>query len=514
MKLNEKLILAIVMLFAIVKVLSAKSKPNVILILTDDQRFNTISALGNKEIETPNMDKLVEQGVTFTQAHIMGGTHAAVCMPSRAMLMTGRTLFSLENQGANIPASHTTMGELFQSQGYITCHVGKWHNGSESFIRSFTTARKIFGLGGTPFMTTDAHWHTAVMDFQSDGNYNSSKIYYDPPLENFDLPYERTKDSGRHSSEVFTDGAISFLTDQLKTENVKKGKPFFLYLAYLAPHDPRQYPANLQNRYTKDRVSLPKNFLTKHPFDNGEMTVRDELLLRSPRFPDEVREEIADYYAIIAHLDTQIGRLLSFLETNSLDKNTIIVFAGDNGLALGQHGLMGKQNIYDHSVRVPLIMIGPGIPKNEKREQFCYLLDIFPTLCEMIGAKIPESVEGVSLLPVINNKTVVRQQLYFAYKGVQRGIKEGDYKLIEYVVPNNDMWLPPERRGEYVTTSQLFNLKDDPLEMKNLALDPEYHSKLIDLRGKLRKLSEELKDNDEMGQTFWNNYAIKKENIY
>jgi len=485
---------------------SYDSKPNVILILTDDQRFNTIAALGNKEIETPNFDKLVEQGISFTQAHIMGGTHAAVCMPSRAMLMTGKSLFTLERQGAIIPASHTTIGELFQSEGYITCHVGKWHNDSKSHSRSFTTARKIFGMTDHPFKTTNSHWHIPVHDFQPDGNYDPEGYHHDPPVLPFNEPYELTKVSGRHSAEVFTDGAIDFLQEHLKSENVKEEAPFFLYLAHVAPHDPRQYPAQLKNRYNKDRVSLPANFITQHPFDNGEMTIRDELLLRSPRFPDEVKQEIADYYAIISHLDSQIGRLLSFLETNGLDKNTIIVLAGDNGLALGQHGLVGKQNVYDHSVRVPLIMNGPGIPKNEKREQLCYLLDIFPTLCDMLDFEIPESVDGVSLLPSIQENTDVRKQLFFAYRDVQRSIKEGDYKLIEYVVPNKSMYLPKERRGEYITTTQLFNIKEDPLEMKNLAADPEYHTKLNIMREKLKKYSEEINDNGEMGETFWTHY--------
>ena len=506
MNLLAKTAFTLPLLLATGEALLSKSKPNVILILTDDQQFSTISALGNKEIETPNIDKLVNRGVTFTQAHIMGSMNAAVCMPSRAMLMTGKTLFSLEKQGAVIPAGHTTMGELFQREGYVTCQVGKWHSDGESHSRSFSTAKKIFTGSNNPWWTTNSHWHTPVYDFRPDGKYNAPGYYHDPPVKDFIPPYEHTKANGRHSAQVFTDGALSFLSEQVDPENLKKGKPFFLYLAHLAPHDPRQYPKSYKNRYTKDRVSLPENFLIKHPFDNGEMFVRDELLLRSPRFPDEVREEIADYYALISFLDSEIGRLLTFLENNGLDKNTLIVFAADNGLALGQHGLVGKQNGYEHSVRVPLIIAGPGIPENEKRVQFCYLLDVFPTLCDLIGATPPQSVEGVSLLPVIQENATVRKQLFFAYKDVQRGIREGNYKLIEYVVPNSNIYVPEGGKKQFITTSQLFNLIDDPLEMKNLAVNPEFHNKLRDLREKLRTMSIELKDNDDMGQTFWNNY--------
>ncbi len=498
-------LLACIQLFA----QKGNERPNIILILTDDQRFNTISALGNDEIETPNFDRLVNSGTTFTQAHIMGGSHPAVCMPSRAMLMTGRNLFSLERQGAVIPTEHTTMGEHFQKEGYLTCHVGKWHNDVQSHHRSFITGKKIYGFSGASFKTCNAHWHTPVNDFQADGVYGKKGFYHDPPIEEFSLPFEHTKENGRHSAEVLTDGAIEFLTEQLDQKKDKDKKPFFMYLAHLAPHDPRQYPAELAEKYNSETVSLPENFMTIHPFDNGEMKVRDELLTRSPRFPDDITREIAHYYGIISHLDSQLGRLFDFLEEKGLDKNTIIVLAGDNGLALGQHGLLGKQNVYEHSIRVPLIIAGPGIPKGETRDQFCYIHDTFPTLCEIIGAEIPKTIESKSLLPIIEGNKVLRNELYFAYKDVQRSIKDDEFKLIEYVVPNNNMYLPKERKGEFITTTQLFNIKEDPLEMNNLANEPYYKSKLEELRNGLKAKAKELNDNDDLGQTFWSHYNPK-----
>ncbi|MFY0654933.1 MAG: sulfatase-like hydrolase/transferase [Cyclobacteriaceae bacterium] len=512
MNLTKTFLLALIYLNSFLslaqKVLIGKDKPNIILILTDDQRFNTISALGNDEIETPNLDKLVKSGTTFTQAHIMGGAHPAVCMPSRAMLMTGKNQFSLESYGANIPANHITIGEHLQKQGYFTAHVGKWHNDRQSHHRSFNTAKKIFGMSYLPWKTTNAHWHTPVYDFKADGNYDPSEFYHDPPLEDFTAPYEHTKSKGRHSSEVFTDGAIEFISERQAVDKKDK-KPFFLYLAHVAPHDPRQYPAELAQRFTKEKVSLPENFMTIHPFDNGEMKIRDELLLRSPRFEADVKQEIADYYAIIFHLDKQIGRLFNYLESTGLDRNTIIILAGDNGLALGQHGLVGKQNVYEHSVRVPLIISGPGIPMNEKRDQFSYIHDIFPTVCEIIGTDIPETVESKSLLSIIQESKTVRKDLYFAYRDVQRSIKDEKFKLIEYVVPNKNMYLPPERKGEFITTTQLFDLSNDPLEMKNLAKDPRYREKLLEMRQKLREASRKLNDNNDQGMTFWNNYNPK-----
>src|SRR5690606_25798798 len=179
-------------------------------------------------------------------------------------------------------------------------------------------------------------------------------------------------------------------------------QPFFLYLSYTAPHDPRMAPEEFASQYPPDEILLPENFMPEHPFPNGELKIRDENLAPFPRTEENTREHIAAYYAMISHVDAQIGRVLDALDQSGQAENTMIIFAGDNGLAVGQHGLMGKQNLYEHSIRVPLIISGPGIPQGEKRETLCYLLDLFPTLCEFIDIPTPDSVEGVSFAPVIS----------------------------------------------------------------------------------------------------------------
>jgi arylsulfatase A-like enzyme len=194
-----------------------------------------------------------------------------------------------------------------------------------------------------------------------------------------------------------------------------------------------------------------------HPFDNGEMEVRDEKLAAKPRLPAEIRRHIAEYYAMISHLDYEIGRILDALRSTGEYENTIIILAGDNGLAIGRHGLMGKQSLYEHSVRVPLILRGPGVPSGEVRDTLCYLLDIYPTLCEFTGGTPPASVEGKSLRGALDDPALrVRDHLPLAYGTVQRGVRNDRYKLIEYVV-----------RGERHT--QLFDLAHDPDELINLA---------------------------------------------
>ncbi|UCE48357.1 MAG: DUF4976 domain-containing protein, partial [Phycisphaerales bacterium] len=169
----------------------------------------------------------------------------------------------------------------------------------------------------------------------------------------------------------------------------------------------------------------------------------------------------------------------------------IIVFSADNGLAVGRHGLMGKQNIYEHSVHVPLIIGGPGIGKGRKRDAFCYLLDIFPTLCELTGLSIPTSVEGRSLASVIwGRKRKIRETLFFAYKDIHRGVRDERYKLIEYAVSG--------RR-----TTQLFDLQRDPWEVNNIAESPNHIEHLQRLRRELLRWKEELDDKSE----FWQDHT-------
>lgn len=403
---------------------------------------------------TPNIDALVGRGVMFDHAHIMGGTVPAVCQPSRAMLVTGRNLFNLEDHGASVPESHQTFPEVFRKAGYQTHGIGKWHNGKDAHLRSFENGACIF-FGG---MTN--HFKVPFQDFDATGEYPSEKAYV----------------RKGHSSELISDAAVDFL------RNRDESRPFLLYTAFLAPHDPRVMPESFRNMYSPDQLTLPANFLPEHPFDNGELRIRDELLAPFPRTREAILRHMADYYAMISHLDAQIGRILDALEESGLDQNTIVVFTSDNGLAVGRHGLMGKQNLYDHSVRVPLVLAGAGMPKRKHRHALCCLQDLYPTLCECAGIGVPDSVEGRSLVPALHDKhEVVRPDMFCAYGKVQRSVREEDWKLIEYLVNG--------RR-----TTQLFNLSRDPDERKNLAPERNQATRIEHLRELLLQRQRELND--------------------
>ena len=195
-----------------------------------------------------------------------------------------------------------------------------------------------------------------------------------------------------------------------------------------------------------------------------------------------MRRHIADYYGMISHLDAQIGRLLDELEVTGHANDTIVIYTADHGLALGQHGLLGKQNVYDHSLRVPLIIRGPDVPPGERRDGLCYLMDVCPTILDLAGLDPPTECEGLSLVPMIQGAELdVRESIFSAFQrdqevGVddpwQRSVRWGDWKLIE-----------TGAMGERHT--QLFNLVSDPWEMRNLATQAAHAERLDAMRSRL-----------------------------
>jgi arylsulfatase A-like enzyme len=461
-------------------------RPNILFFFTDDQRYDTIHALGlgisDEAVSTPNLDTFAEHGTAFTRAHIPGGTSGAVCMPSRAMLHSGRTLFRLQGRGEEIPDDHTLMGEWFGNAGYDTFGTGKWHNGGEAFNRSFDDGDEIM-LGGMC-----DHWNVPALHYDPSGRYDSRLPYIRDPWLTRDVEYRNADHipAGYHSTELFTDTASRFL------KNRSSDQPFFCYVSLTAPHDPRTMPERFKSMYPPDDIELPPNFMAQHPFDTGALRIRDELLAEFPRTPDEVRCHIAEYYAMISHLDDAFGRLLTVLDETGERDNTIIVFAGDNGLAVGQHGLMGKQSLYDHSVRVPFMISGPGIPEGHRCDAFTYLLDVFPTLCDLVGLDIPASVEGLSCVPCLSdNDRTNRESLYLAYESSIRGVRMGDMKLIEYAANGS-------------RSTQLFDLAQDPHELDNLTVKSEFTDQVAEMRNELVRLRCEWDDESHpTGAAFW-----------
>lgn len=478
----QNLFICYVLILAIPTVLAQSTSTNslaknIIILYSDDQSYRTIQALGNKEIKTPNLDKLVRSGMAFQQAHVMGGHQGAVCIPSRAMLLTGRYVNRLPGDGSIISDSLVSLPEVLRQRGYTTFHTGKWHSDKKSYARMFSKADNIF-FGGMHFPKEGGQEHPRVNHFDPTGIY----------------PAEKSFQSDTYSSHLYAQTAIDFLRSDEAKEN-----PFFCYVAFTSPHDPRTPTARFSKAYDPAHISLPPNFLPEHPFNNGDLHVRDENLLPHPRTQVAIKQDIAAYYGMISELDEQIGRILSTLEKEGLLKNTLIIFAGDNGLAMGQHGLLGKQNLYEHSIRVPMIFSGPGIPKNVRNDSFVYLSDIAPTIYDYLEIKAPKTVEAKSLLPILHHpEKAVRDQIYNVYGHWSRSLKTKDgYKLILYNVNG-------------VLTSQLFNLKTDPWEKYNLAQDKTQQRRIKLMRNLLKKEMVEKHDDLQIDLPDWGRSANQK----
>lgn len=433
------------------------SQPNILFMIADDHRWDAISGMGDTTVKTPTLDSLMARGTTFRQTHIMGSLVGAVCVPSRAAVLTSANLFRSGMQHINRDLA--VWPQVMREAGYHTFATGKWHNDKETFTNSFADGAKIF-FGGM-----SSHLDVPVFDYDLSGAYPNGAKY-----------------SGeKFSTELFADSAVQFL------QGYEAANPFFLYLAFTSPHDPRTPPAEYAAMYPPEEMPIPENFLPEHPFDNGEMRIRDEVLAPFPRTPEIVQQHIADYYGMITHMDTEIGRVLQTLEATGHLENTIIIYTADHGLAVGQHGLLGKQNLYNHSIHVPSIFAGPGVPEGVTVDALTYLYDVFPTVCDLTDVACPNTTEGSRLVPLMDGRAeTVRDTIFAAYREIQRTVSDGRWKLICYYVS--------EETGSGTNCIQLFDLAQDPWETTNLADLPEHTERVHSLAAELKRWQTETND--------------------
>lgn len=382
-------------------------RPNFLFIFSDDQTYRSINSLNNPEVKTPNIDRLAEQGILFTHCFNQGSWCGAVCIPSRAMLNSGQYLFKA---GTGIDQNQL-WGETFTINGYQTFLTGKWHNKDSTALRSFKYAKSI-GRGMYETIHPEYKWEPG---YGRPTEENNSWNAWDPIFTGHwrpkvkDIVYDENgiKRMGpeyvieQHTSELYADNAINFLLNTARNSE----DPFFMYVSFNAPHDPRQSPKKYVDMYPPENIKVPENFLPEHPFDQGDHKLRDENLAPFPRTEEQVQVHRSEYYAIITHMDHQIGRILKALELSGKSDNTYVIFSSDHGLAVGHHGLLGKQNQYDHSIRMPLILKGPGIKPGNQNDALVYLQSLFATTCDFAGLKLPGTVDFPSLKGLIEGET-------------------------------------------------------------------------------------------------------------
>lgn len=479
--------------------ISKPEKPNILFLFADDQMFNTIGALNNCPVKTPNLDRLLSNGVSFSHTFNQGSFTPAVCVASRTMLVTGGYLWkaaSYSKKGNNIndknaPKSKSKYKISFKKPekywpqylkeaGYETYMAGKWHVGEVKPKDIFDYSTNV--RPGMPNQTKERYLRS----------FDKGKPDTWSPYDTINRGYWK---GGKHWSEVLADDGISFIEKAKTSDN-----PFFMYLAFNAPHDPRQAPKKFVDMYPVDSIDVPENFIPEYPYNEAAgagRKLRDEKLAPFPRTEHSVKVNRQEYYAIISHMDEQIGRILDALEASGKAENTYIFFTADHGLAIGDHGFIGKQNMYDSSMRVPLLMSGPNLPKGKIVDSFVYLQDVMATTLDIAGIEKPEQIDFNSLLPLASGKTDKSNNpvVYGAYFGAQRMYRTEQYKMIVYPTIN---------------VVRLYNMQNDPLEMEDLAENKEENKDLLNrLFQEYKTLQNQMGDPVDISEAF-NNFMANK----
>ncbi|MBT3480810.1 MAG: sulfatase-like hydrolase/transferase [Opitutales bacterium] len=418
-----------------------QKRPNILFIIADDQSPFDLKIYDPKSpLDTPRIDQLAREGMILDGAYHMGAWLSGVCVPSRHMIMSGRTLWHApnrpgrtDNPHANDPSKvptdivQNTLPAVFNRAGYDTMRTCKRGNSFEAANVLFADRRDADKRGGT-----------------------------------------HESGSGWHGDRV-----LEYLDER---ESSQDTDPFLIYFGFSHPHDTRDGKSELLTKYgavnhtdpntlplvNSKQPKLPPNYLTGHPFPFRLPGARDEERVSGVwknRDEATIRNELGREFACSENIDIQVGRVLDKLDAMGELENTYVIYTSDHGIAIGRHGLQGKQNLYEHSWRVPFIVRGPGIEPGTRATGNLYLLDILATLCDFAQIPAPKTNEGISLKPVFEGNTdAVREVLYGVFCAETRPglrcIKKGDWKLIKYDVMD----------GQYRKT-QLFNLADNPHEL-------------------------------------------------
>ncbi len=483
----KHILLALVISLTSNSVHTENKRPNILFIIADDQSpFDFKFYNDRSQLDAPVIEKIAAEGMVIDGAYHMGSWVGGVCTASRHMIMSGRTVWHIPDRKFRKPPANpnalnpklvppdlviNTLAAVFNRAGYDTMRTCKRGNSYDGANKQFTVVNDATKRGGTA--GTGSAWHAErVLDYLQER--------------------EQSKD-----------------TD-----------PFLIYFGFSHPHDVRDGTPELLEKYgavnhrDKDTLPptnakqpyLPINYLPKHPFPDGHPGLRDEVKVPGVwerRDERTIRNEIGRQFACSENIDMQIGRVLTKLkEMNELD-NTYIIYTADHGMAIGRHGLQGKQNLYEHTWRVPFIVKGPGIKPGSRAQGNVYLLDTLATLCSLANITPPPTNEGISLEPVLMGRAqTIRDTLYGVYSGGTkpgiRSVRRGQWKLIKYDVMNGN-----------VRKTQLFNLSKNPHELlrehiaqrqltngisTNLADNPNFASKRKEMESLLFKEMKRLDD--------------------
>ena len=473
---------------------AAEQRPNILFIFTDDHAAHSMSCYGSKINKTPNLDRIAAGGIRFNHCYCTN----SICGPSRAVILTGKHshLNGFIRNGNRFNGEQQTFPKLLQKAGYQTAMLGKWHLGT--LPTGFTYYHILKGQGP----------------------------YYNPPMiENG----QQVKHIG-YTTDIITDLSLKWLKNRDKT------KPFMMMYQHKAPH--RNWQPGPKHLNTYDDVDIPE---PSNLFDNYEnrgtaaktqaMTVErhlsaNDLKLTPPRnltpeqkkawdaayepknkaFREAILEGkelirwkyqryIKDYLRCVASVDDGVGRVLDYLDESGLADNTIVIYSSDQGFYLGDHGWFDKRFMYTESYQMPLVVKWPGVTSpGTVNNDLVSNLDFAETFLDIAGVKVPDDMQGRSLVPLFKGKKPDdwRDSLYYHYyefpgaHSVRRhnGVFDGRYKLMHFY--NLDEW-------------EFYDLKEDPKEMKSVANDPAYADQIARLKEKLTEMMKDYKVPDDTG---------------
>jgi arylsulfatase A-like enzyme len=471
-------------------------RPNIVFIMSDDHAAHAIGAYGSRVNQTPNLDRLAKEGALLRNVFVTN----SICTPSRAALLTGQyshlngvTMFN------RFDSSRMTVARLLQQGGYHTGMIGKWHLGSDPV--GFDVWEILPGQGA----------------------------YDDPVL--YTASGEKTY-TGRYVTDVVTDLAIDFL------KNRPRNKPFFLMLHHKAPHRPwdpdDKHRAQFASRWIPEPETLWDSYATRSDaLRENEQRVANDLTNRDLKLPPpgglagpalakwmaikpmsvtitrdgkevtltgdalvrwKYQRYMQDYLATVQSIDDNVGRVLDFLQSDGLARNTMIIYTSDQGFFLGDHGLYDKRFMYEESLRMPFLVRWPAAIKPGTRSDAIGLnVDFAPTFLDAAGLPIPGDMQGRSLVPVLRGRTPAdwRTSMYYRYyhdpghhnTRAHYGVRTRTHKLIHFW--KKDQW-------------ELFDLVNDPLEQHNLYGEPGQEKLTESLKSELLRLKHEVKDEDQL----------------
>ncbi|MFA5352647.1 MAG: sulfatase [Thermodesulfovibrionales bacterium] len=421
---------------------TATGQPNILLIITDDHRWDAMGCSGHPFLQTPNMDRLAAEGVRFTNSFAT----TSLCSPSRASILTG--LYA-HNHGVTINSMTLNPGvvtfpELLQQAGYDSAFMGKWHLGNAIDPSPGNAIAPRPGFNRWVCFRRGAYFDP---EFNIDGEVQTVRGYV---------------------TDILTDFAIEWLLRP-------RSQPFFVMLSHKAPHsnyDPARRHTNLY-----EGLPIPRRKNVWDTLEGKPKWVRR----RSKGSPSD--EHIRNYFRTLVAVDEGMGEIFSTLEALGQMDNTLIIFVGDNGFCLGEHGLTGKQIAYEESIRIPLLMRYPGLAApGFVCEELALNIDLAPTILDLSGAGIHPQMQGMSLRSLLSGQqTQWREEFLYEFlpkiQAKIQGVRTRRWKYVTY----------PDRRD----IDELYDLAADPFEMLNLSRDPAFRSQMRSLRGRLERLLQE-----------------------